>query len=214
MHPNAISKARLRLGKAKECIAGLRKARNHTEFSAFWVDVLIALNGVPNLLQEGAKTDAHSQQWYGCKKRIGRKDPLLSYMYQARNAEEHGLREVIATRERWFGIDLVIGDRLPTNVLGKFTVIVEYYNAKVCIIFEEGSKLQPIKVFFKEAILTEVHDDRFRLTFEVPNAHLGQPLKNPLPITAARLTYDYYCGLVDEAEKFVFSPKITDVIAM
>ena len=216
MHPNAISKARLRLEKARECIDGLRKARNHGDFSSLWVDVLIALNGVPNLLQEGAKRYPQSRQWYGGKKKFGRNDPLLSYMYQARNAEEHGLSEVIKHQTTALVADLSLTPNFQEVAKVRTLVKMVYYNITFNAIFEEGTKLQPITLFVGESILVSVYDERFDKTFQVPTVHLGKQLGGILPITAARLTYDYYCSLIDEAEKFVFSPigKVTDVIAV
>ena len=115
MHTLAIKKAISRLSRAGECIRGMHEARNGAVFESNWADFLIALNGIPTILEQGAKSSPQCRQWYGQKKALGRKDSLLRYLHQARNAHEHGLLEI--TRKDRLYVEIVFDENDKESIL-------------------------------------------------------------------------------------------------
>jgi hypothetical protein len=97
MKPEAIRKARARLQRAQEAYDCLILPGTEETFEANWTDFLIASHTVYTSLEQGAKDNATSRQWFGSKKRERREDPLLQYVHQARNADEHGLERSYET---------------------------------------------------------------------------------------------------------------------
>ena len=74
-------------------------ATNYADFEAAWTDFLVSTNAIYTILEVGAKGSPQSRQWFGRKKIERRNDPLLQYLHQARNADEHGMAPV-ADRSR------------------------------------------------------------------------------------------------------------------
>ena len=54
-----------------------------------------------NKLRAGAKSPPQSKQWFEAKMRERESDPLLCYIWHARNVDEHGL-EVVARKQPGF----------------------------------------------------------------------------------------------------------------
>ena len=71
------------------------KASN--DFSAVerhWTAFLVSAGRVFTKLEQGAKTNGKSSAWFGRKINERRTDPLLCYLWHARNADEHTLENV------------------------------------------------------------------------------------------------------------------------
>jgi hypothetical protein len=95
MNPNAIDKAQSRLRTAARALADLEQATDYRTFFDHWYVFLTGWKGVYTVLEQGAKQSAQSRQWFGAKKAERRADPLLQYLFEARNDEEHGLEPSI-----------------------------------------------------------------------------------------------------------------------
>src|SRR4051812_44063271 len=95
MEKAAVTKARARWEKANAALEGLKSSQSPVAAASEWADYLLALNAIHSALEAGSKSDPSSRGWFGGKKGTQNGDPLLSYLRQARNAEEHGLAEVI-----------------------------------------------------------------------------------------------------------------------
>src|SRR5262249_41256727 len=90
----AIKEARAGVAKAEASLAAMRGAKSYAEFRAGWSDFLLAGGRVYTKLEQGAKSNNKSAAWFGKQKHERRTDPLLSYIWHARNADEHGLAEI------------------------------------------------------------------------------------------------------------------------
>ena len=82
-------KLRDRLPKAEASLEHLRASKNFPEAASAWSTYLQNTGNFLHVLEAWCKLTPQRRQWYGNVRREGRKDPLLLYMYQARNAEEH-----------------------------------------------------------------------------------------------------------------------------
>jgi hypothetical protein len=94
MRKEGVEKARKRLALAYWHLDDVRTAKDYDEFEAAWYRLLVAGNSVDGILQTAASSDPQSRPWYGGKINLRKKDPLLSYMHQARNSDEHGIQPV------------------------------------------------------------------------------------------------------------------------
>ena len=95
MDPAAIAKANSRLRTAKKAIEDLTGCNDYDTFSEYLYTFLVAAKGIYTILEQGAKSRAQARQWFGAKSKERRSDPLLQYLYQARDDDEHGLSRVV-----------------------------------------------------------------------------------------------------------------------
>ncbi len=120
------------------------------------------------------------------------KDPLLAYLQEARNTNEH-TTEPIAARFPG-GVNVEAGGQLSLQ-------IVSDPERKL------GFRLEPIvspgiTVVPPHAKLVAVKS-RFGAIFAPPTQHLGKTLTDISPAAAGALALTYYADLIDEATRFV-----------
>jgi hypothetical protein len=187
----AVEKAKGRLQKAKDCIARIKQSKNYVDYESAWIDLVIALNTVHCALEQGAKSSPQSCQWYGGKKKVRTKDPLLNYLHQARNADEHGIEPIAEHRAKRVAIR-------PTGVT--HIKSLELKDGKLHL-DTEGDPLA-IKLI-THVVLIPVFDRRFNTRFDPPTSHLGVQLPNSTPLTVGRAGIAYHEALIAEAEKLI-----------
>src|SRR3977135_1049935 len=95
MDPRSAEQARLRLAKAEKSAETVRAATTLEASEEAWTDYLVAVSAIYSKLEQGAKSDPKSRQWFGGKKKERRGDPLLRYLHAARNSNEHGIERVV-----------------------------------------------------------------------------------------------------------------------
>jgi hypothetical protein len=90
----AVTKAAGRLRLAAKHAEALKVCKSHEEFCDTWYQFLVTYKNVYTALDQGSKASPQSRQWFGAKKNERRDDPLLQYLFQARDADEHGIESV------------------------------------------------------------------------------------------------------------------------
>jgi hypothetical protein len=195
MNTEAIIKAERRFAKAQDAFDRVRRSTCWDEFEPAWSDLLLAGNSIYSVLEQGAKTDPQSRQWFGGKKKQRRADTLLQYMHQARNADEHGILAVAEHVEGRqsipsYGRPVVIRNLLVTpqgiqNLDGEF--------------LDDGSPLHVVTEL-PHARLVTVTDERFGLRFDPPEEHLGARIATPSPKSVGELWLAYLGRLIEEAK--------------
>lgn len=189
-----VDKAHRRLEKASTCLKRMEDSRSFEEFESAWTDFLIALNTIHTALEQGAKTSPQSRQWYGGKKAERRKDALLSYLHQAKNADEHGIEPITAYTPG----GVKIGEGAQLSVIAKTIVNHGKTSLEVHPIESPG-----IEIIAPSAKLIPVRDDRYGNVFDPPTQHLGSILPDASPLTIARLGFKYHEELVQTASQSV-----------
>ena len=202
MNPAAIDKAKQRLDKSKSAIASLEaKPRDRGEAAALWTDFLLAHNSVFSCLEQGAKTESRSRQWFGKKKRERREDPLLQYLHQARNADEHGIAPIARFQPPTARI--LEGTGNPETIkdirVSADTIKIQYDDT--------NGNVPHIRITSPAVYLVPVTDERYGMTFDPPTEHLGKQLENNYPLTVAKLGFAYTENLINEAEQLTLPPK-------
>jgi hypothetical protein len=170
--------------------------------------MLVASKNVWTLLEQGSKISSESRQWLGGKKRERRSDPLLRYMFEARNDDEHGLEtslvEVPGSTRVWSEFQV-----LPEGAIIEGTEI-NLATREAAFVGKSPSgeparyaaHIAGVERKAPETRLTTVRD-RGGNELNPPTAHLGADLSVNSPSLVATLNYGYLERLVDEAEQFV-----------
>lgn len=186
--------------------AAVQSPRTEEEYPPFraektaWWQFLLAAAGIYSKLEQGAKDYPQSTAWFGKRKRQRKVDPLLRYLHQARNAEEHGIRGSsysVATRATNPGR----GVKIVNNEEGELVRLEVPQDiplgAPVAQLIPAGVRLVPVL------------DGRSRQTFHPPREHLGiaipvePPLSRDHPLTVARPALRYLEEMVEDAKKLL-----------
>lgn len=192
----AISKASVRLDRAREAFNRIQASRAYGEFEAAWTDLLLNLNSIHSILEQGAR-EPKSNGWFGRRKNERRKDPLLQYLHQARNADEHGLEPVTEFQPG----SIVLGSTSGSSYIGR----LEMKNGHIEVedFRDTGGGIPYIQTEPPTARLVTVRDGRFGDAFNPPSEHLGQPIEDKTPLGVAKLGLAYHERMLDEARTYV-----------
>src|SRR4051812_42662853 len=90
----AIVAAQQCLERAKQNLDTFESAATYQKMEESWAHFLTMANRVYVKLEQGSKISGPSKGWFGRKKHERRSDPLLAYVKNARDADEHGLQNV------------------------------------------------------------------------------------------------------------------------
>ncbi len=197
MNPKAVSKARARLATATKQLSEAQNSTDYDEFASHWYLFLVTAKNVYTQLEQGAKTSDQSRQWFGGKKRERREDPLLQYMFQARDDDEHGIGDVTKLEAGKLGIGRAVGDfgdsfRISMSSDGNGPPVIHEIESL------DGKPIL-IEQIPAHVVLVTV-TGRGNVTYEPPTEHLGKPLPDNLPITVGKLTLAYLESLLSDAE--------------
>jgi hypothetical protein len=193
MQANAITEAKIRLGRARQALAEIETAGfDFPKLETGWWQFLLAANAIYVKLYAGKKGHPRSDAWFGQKMHERKNDELLSYIHYARNSEEHGLDSSTTT-----GFTLE-----PTD---KRVKVIEHPDGRTEICVPEDfpvgkalGKFTPPKV-----TLVRVYDGRSRRYFNPPTIHIGSPIDGKSPAVVARLAVDHLTALIAEAETYI-----------
>lgn len=199
MDTNAIDQAKARLRKAEKSLELLKAAEAYDEAEEAWSDFLLATSTIYSKLEQGSKSKGTSAGWFGRKKKERKDDPLLHYLHQARNSDEHGIERVA---ERG-GNQIDITDsheplrfnerrRKTFNIYDGQTRKLKFENVEGIV---AGPCLQMIRV----------HDRRFGNFCDPPESHLGNPISDQDRhlVSIAEMGLRYLIALINEAEQLI-----------
>ena len=196
----AVAKAKVRFQKATKALEAIRDSEKFSELEFAWTDYLHAHNSIFTILEQGAKNNPQSRQWFGAKKKFRKADSLLNYLHQARNADEHGISSVI---ERRLSGGITFGEQ-PAGAGRKITkVTFKPAGGKEVVLEQDDGGISSVTVLRPVFLLLKVRNTRFGGEWEPPSAHLGEPLRSPRPIQVAEIGLQYVANLISEAEKMI-----------
>jgi hypothetical protein len=189
MDPKAIDKARGRLRIAQKALAELPTSKDFNEFNDAWYTFLTATKNIYTVLEQGAKVSPQSKQWFGARATQRRNDPLLQYLYQARDDDEHGLNPVL----EGIGHVKVKAQGKGMNVKGAFGP----GQTATFSSLDDAPLLVENNTFIRLATVT----NRSHIKYAPPEEHLGQPLTDKSPLGVARAAIAHFTSLVEDASK-------------
>jgi hypothetical protein len=94
MDKKAVEAAGIELNRALKSVTLLGAANNFADVQSHWTAFLASAGRVFTKLEEGSKDTQKSKTWFGTKVHQRRTDPVLRYVWQARNAHEHTLQDL------------------------------------------------------------------------------------------------------------------------
>lgn len=196
MDTKAVTKAKLKLDQAKSALNGVKTSKDFDEFQNFWVMFLSSGNTIYTSLQQGAKINAPSKRWFDKKNCLRKRDALLQYLHQARNAENHGIEPVAELIPG----GLNIGPIDPSRRAVISNSVVNISDNGVAISNLEGIDNLRIEMVPPKVILITVYNRG--VPYAPPSEHKGLALTDKSPFNVASLGIAYFERLIEEAEGF------------
>ena len=185
----------LELSKAQIAIEAMRNAKTLEEFEESWKEFLSRLERVWN---KGVSHFCKSPRWNGWKgqfERLRKTDPLLSYLVNARGAEEHTVNEIVGKEPGGIGIN-------PAERNSLYIEHMEINNGNIFI-----KSPQKIKIDFMPARTTLLPITNRGRTYPVPSTHLGNAVDPMNVIAIAEAGAQFYEKFLSQAEKFFVKNK-------
>jgi hypothetical protein len=185
--------ARKELQLAGESLAALRTAQNLQQLDAHWIKFLRDIERTWNKVRAHMK---HNSKWQGWPERgrieeLRTSDPLLSYLRNARGAEEHGVADITIKRSARVAVNPADRSK-PLNI------------ERLSIVNGEITELkadQPLRIDVLEPAKFELAPvvNRGR-TYGVPTMHEGVLLSGSDPITLATAAIAFYTRVLNHIE--------------
>jgi hypothetical protein len=203
MKKAAIEKASAHLARARHATAVLAASRTFDRFEYAWGDFIAEYGRFLSKLETGSKADPKSRQWYGGLKKKHRADPLMSYLFQARNAAEHGLEDVTRRTADMGRI------RFPATKTVKMGVMMRLnsdgsMDIKDPKVTTEDGEFTNLELLNPRVELVTVTDDRFPdQSWPPPETHFGSPIADRSPIGLAKLAIAEMEAVLSAAVQFV-----------
>ena len=186
----ASEQPKLELARARDAVHKMVAATSLDEYEENWKEVLRRLERCWN------KAHAHfgkSPKWNGWQGRIDklrRTDPLLSYLVNARGAEEHSVNDISARHPGVIGINPAEGNSL-------YIEHMEINQGVVSIRSPQKLKID----FIPDRIGLLPVTNRGR-TYDIPRTHLGKGV-DPADVRAiAEMGIAFYEEVLRDAEAF------------
>jgi hypothetical protein len=189
MNVKALQKARAAFARAQQDLAGLKASNDFPSIETHWETFLDNANKVFTRLEQAANDTTKGKAWWGSQVYEWKKDPLLRYIRQARDATQHSIQEVAqpnpgrATRITDASFEELaevhreaqkVG--LPYAVLGGFEVV--WPHIEVLDVVNKG------------------------VTFPRPTEHLGKSVGATTPAEIGNLTLVHLEKMIRETESF------------
>lgn len=180
----------IELEKARTAIESMRNAKTLDEFENGWKEFLGRLERV---WSKGIHHFGKSPKWNGWQGKfepLRRSDPLLSYLVNARGADEHTVNEIVGREPGGIGINPAEGNSL-------YIEHMTINNGNILI-----KSPQKIRVDFLPARTTLLPVINRGRTYPIPTLHLGNPVDPTNVIAIAEAGVQFYEGFLSQAEGF------------
>ena len=194
----ALEKASEHLELAKAAVQRLTLENGAKAYSQAWSDFLSQSSRFYGKLEQGVKGCTASVPWFGQKKNTRRTDPLLSYLHQARNCDEHGLDYIVTET----GSSLVgkMAEGATTFHMAADVMLDSDGNVHVRNpTSETPAAFTALELSDPRMELVKVKDGRSGKSFDPPEEHLGQPIADNSPPVIANLAIEYLEEMLNEA---------------
>jgi len=191
LNRGGFEKAHARLADAFRAHERLKVAPDWDEIESAWTSLITSLNTVYSTLEQSAKGYPRSYAWFSAQKRKRRTDEALRYLHHARNAHEHGIREVLVRRPD----GITIGHPSGSVYIKELRVGA----GRIEKLEGWGPDGSALIVSYSEKIeLVPVYDCGVR--FDPLTSFLGQPLRTGAPTEVADKVLEHMVFLFSDAE--------------
>lgn len=182
--------SRIELTRAAAALQAMEVSEDLRAFELHWQEFLHRLERVWIKCATQYKRSSRWQGWSGEVVRLRRKDPLLSYLKNARDADQHTLSEITARSPS--ALTLTAGGPQGRALIKRLTIDrdgklrMEGDGVLNLVFRPEQTRLVPV-----------VNRGR---AYPVPRSHLGRPINPEDVLAVARTAWAYYANLLDQAE--------------
>jgi hypothetical protein len=185
MLQKAVEAAQAEFDRAAISLDDLAAASDFGEVERHWAAFLVSAGRIYSKLEQGAKTSGISQAWMGQRIHQRRTDALLSYLWHARNADEHTVEGVT---DRHTG---------GTKFVDPSQEEMAEFERTMAAQGRPYVSLGLVEVVFPHVKLLDVTDRGVR--YPIPQTHLGQAISNPHPNNIGLLALAYLEAMIAEA---------------
>ena len=181
--------ARKELQTAERAISSMKKATNFDEFEESWKVFLACIEKCWIKAERCCQSEKNKfQPWQGLYVKLRKKDRLLHYLKQARDADHHSIQEIVEHKKGGYGIRSLFSRHKIEKMIIQNHVITEY-------------KGDPILV---ESFPEKIELLRFKNRgkwFNPPTQHLNKKLTHNDPISIAEKGLEFYRKFLSDAEE-------------
>lgn len=184
---------RVELRAAARAIDCMKNAKSLEEFEAEWREFLTCLEKVWIKVERSCqKVRNKFEPWQGKYHALRRKDMLLRYLKQARDADNHSIQDFTKIVPGSRGIRFV-------NPQGGYVKHMEISDGE--IVSYDGD---PIIIKDQAPQLVAVPVKNNGEWYNPPTSHLGKPVMTHHPVALAELGLSFYENYVNEVERQFF----------
>jgi len=178
------------LEKARCNIVQMRQAETLEQFEENWKEFLSKLERVWHKAYNHLSRSPKWTGWKGKYEQARKKDPLLSYLVNARHADEHTVSEITGRESGGIGIGPAEGNGLHIERM-------EINNGKISI-----QSPQNIRISFIPGKVKLLPVKNYGRVYDVPTSHLGAPIDPSNVVAVAEAAVNYYAKFLEEARAF------------
>ena len=144
-------------------------------------------------IQQAAKSTHAEIQWFGLVNKERKADPLLRYLFEARNDGEHGIARSVKHGADQYHIESATGG--PVEI----TNFVPGPDGRLRLVGADGTEVAKVTQFIPgEATLQEIAGRDVAIKIPPPTIHLGHSIE-PKPLIVADLGFRWIEALVATA---------------
>ena len=182
------------LERAREAIEQMNRASSFDEFEAGWIEFLNRLERIWSKSKAAFEKHSSWNGWKGRYLKLRKKDPLLSYLINARGAEVHTV-EPIAEKE---DSTLSFGAGPTGSVHIKEIRIT---NGRLLIDADA-----PVKVTFRPERMKLLPITNRGRVYDIPREHNGSEVNPDDVLALARLALGFYEAFLQDADAYLAAP--------
>ena len=181
------------LNTAEQCLQRMVDATNLSEFETEWEHFLFRIERIWERTEKTYRRHQGFQKWFSPYQQLRRKDPLLRYLKQARNAETHSLEGTLASP-----LSICVKEKYGRDFQVK-SVSTTLENKCLTVNLESDDLFLELntEIFRKSPNVARIKNRG--KWFNPPTSHLGNRLNESSPIVLGKLGLNFCRALVTEA---------------
>jgi hypothetical protein len=190
----SLVSATTELKKAKEELVKMGESKSLDDFEESWKQLLHRIERAYNKATHQLNRSPKFQGWNrrGQVEHLRKKDPLLSYLKNARGADEHTINDITSRSTGGVGIN-------PHESANGYIGNLEIRSGNGRLDIKTDTPLNI--TFYPEKTELVAVENRGR-KYEVPTHHLSEKLDSNEPLVIASKGIDFYEVFLSEAEAF------------
>ena len=194
MHNTPLKQAKAELESARSSIEAMQNSKSFEEFERNWRFFLGCLEKVWAKTERACQDKRNEfQPWQGQFSRLRKKDMLLRYLKQARDADTHSIQEIT---------EIYPGHTSYKSLNNKSHYIKKMVISNGNISHYEGDPMIQETVMPHPISIKVQNNGEW---YNPPSKHLENPIENHHPVTLALLGLKFYSDFIHQVESKFFS---------